>query len=206
MPATDYFQGFDEQTLVRFAKALDGMVEFLQPAGSFLLKGVPLFLFYGKKRLSPDDLKMIIDAIDFYKGQPIEKNHYFGFHQLAEVALKALSPGINDPETAVLAINSLADLFLVRMQHDLIFVFQDNEGIPRIKTCNWDFESLFLECFQPIWEYGKKDFYIQNALMDTIGQLRSNDSESKHAILFKAFLDTIKEQAAKNAFSQFRNK
>lgn len=206
VPNSDFFQGFDKNALIGLAVEFDGKIQFLRPTGSFLLKGIPLLHFFGGRKLSKADKTRIADTIDFYKGQPIDESHFFGFHQLAEVAIKALSPGINDPETAVLAINALTELFLFRMENMIKTVFADNEGNARIKCCEWDFESLFLECFQPIWEYGKKDFYIQNALLDVIGQLKGNDTSKKHAHLFEAFFGKIQEEVLQNAFTKFSYK
>jgi uncharacterized membrane protein len=116
------------------------------------------------------------------------------------VAIKALSPGINDPETAVLAINALTGLFFFRMENIIKTVFEDNDGHARIKTCEWDFEPLFLECFQPIWEYGKKDFYIQNELRSTMEQLKYSDKCGHYTALYDKFLGSINGQVADNVF------
>ncbi len=51
---------------------------------------------YGAGLIDEDCRKELLSATDFFKGQPIDKNADYGFNQLAEVAIKALSPGIND--------------------------------------------------------------------------------------------------------------
>ncbi len=56
-------------------------------------------------------------SIDFYIGQPIEESPYYGYHRLAEAAIKALRPGINDLESAVLSLNVLTDLFSFQINH-----------------------------------------------------------------------------------------
>ncbi|MBC7625827.1 DUF2254 domain-containing protein [Ferruginibacter sp.] len=204
VPDSNFFQEFNKMAMLELAVEFEGMIRFLKPAGSFLLKGIPLLAFFGTKKLTEEDKKRIIDTVDFYKGQPIEKNHYFGFHQLAEVAIKALSPGINDPETAVLAVNALTGLFLIRMENIIKTVFEDNDGHARIKTCEWDFEPLFLECFQPIWEYGKKDLYIQNELRSTMEQLKYSDKDGHYTVLYDKFLGLINAQVADNVFTTIK--
>ena len=200
MPSSNYYQGFNNKELMEFACEHDGTIQFLQPAGAFLLKGSPLLIFYSSLQLSDKDLVKIFMPIDFYNGQPLEQNSYYGYHQLAEVAIKALSPGINDPETAVLSLHSLTDLFLYRLHNYIQTVFVDEEGLPRVNTIAHSFERLFAECYYPIWEYGKKDRYIQDALQQMLEQLNSCDIDGTQSALFAIFLRKIKSQKEEDEF------
>lgn len=196
MFSSNYYQGFDERELIRFACEHEGTIQFLHPVGAYLLKDSPLLIFYSTKQLTENDIKKIFMPIDLYNGQPLEKNPYYGYHQLAEVAIKALSPGINDPETAVLSIHALTDLFLYRLNHYIKTVFKDKNNITRIVTVEWDFEQLFGECYNPIWNYGKNDMYIQNTLTRMLKQLKQADTEENYTSLFNVFLNKLKAQKA----------
>ncbi|MEO8823782.1 MAG: DUF2254 domain-containing protein [Ginsengibacter sp.] len=194
MESSGYFQGFDKKQLVKFARVNEGVVRFLKPTASYLLKGIPLLDFYSAKKLEDDTLKEIFLPIDFYDGQNIQRNPYYGFHQLAEVALKALSPGINDPETAVLSLNAITNLFSYKLNHFAQSVFEDDNGVVRILTCERRFEELFIKFFYPIWEYGKKDLFIQNAMLEMVGQLKECDTSGSHTSLFTPFLNKVNQQ------------
>ncbi|MEO5642627.1 MAG: DUF2254 domain-containing protein [Bacteroidia bacterium] len=198
MYSSDYYQGFNERELIRFACEHGGTIQFLHPAGAYLLKGSPLLVFHGPKQLTEEDLKKIFMPIDLFNGQPLEKNPYYGYHQLAEVAIKALSPGINDPETAVLSIHALTDLFLFRLNHYIKTVFKDNNNETRVVSVEWNFEQLFGECFYPIWNYGKDDLYIQNTLANMLEQLMQADKEGNHKVIFDNFLEKLHAQKAEN--------
>ncbi|MEP6713087.1 MAG: DUF2254 domain-containing protein [Ferruginibacter sp.] len=198
--SSDYYQGCNANELLKFAGTHNGLIQFLHPPGTFLLKGTPLLHFYSSVKLSRKDVQEMMETIDFYTGQPIHVNAYYGYHQLAEVAIKALSPGINDPETAVISLHALTDLFLYRLHHFIKTVFVDEEGLPRINTVEYSFERLFAECYYPIWDYGKKDRYIQDALQQMLEQLRGCDIDGTQSSLFTAFLKKIKSQKAKDEF------
>ena len=200
LPASGYFQGFNKKELVKLACEHDGVVHFLHPTGTFLLKGTPILNFYGTKKLSESETEGIMVAIDFYNGQPIDINPYYGFHQLAEVAIKALSPSINDPETAVLSLHALTGLFAYKLHHFNQSIFEDEKNIARVQSFVWSFEKLFEECYYPIWEYGKKDRYIQDAMQQMTEQLKYSDTHGKHTQLFTDFLNAIKEEMKKNEF------
>lgn len=98
MPASDYYQGFDKKALLNYLVQHDATIEILHVTGSYILQGIPFLHLYSDQSLSLDEVNEMLLTIDFYNGQPIDKNAYYGYHQLAEVAVKALSPGINDPK------------------------------------------------------------------------------------------------------------
>src|SRR6185437_1087831 len=178
-PFSSYFQGFNKKELVKFAYMHEGEIHFLYPVGSYLLKDIPLLNFYSDNTLTEGEIEQMMTMIDFYNGQPIDIDPYYGFHQLAEVAIKALSPAINDPETAVLSLHAITDLFAYKLYHFNQSTFKDETGVMRIQTLEWSFEKLFEECYYPIWEYGKKDRYVQNAVQQMIEQLMRRDTDGK---------------------------
>ncbi len=198
MPHSHYFQDFENVELAKFACRHNGVVQFLHPKGTYLLQGTPLLHFYSSDRLDKKDIKNMMTMIDFYTGQPVEKNAFYGFHQISEVAIKALSPGINDPETAVLSLHSLTNLFQKQLQCPPQILFYDKDGKARIASKAYSFQELFMECFYPIWDYGKKDRYIQSTLLNMIQQLQQSDTGHKHEHLLGTFILKIKEQMLKN--------
>lgn len=191
IPKSEYYQGFDRPSLLRFAEKHDLFVQMLHSPGSYLLEGSPLLVVLGEKKLHKEDIDELLLAIDLYSGQPIDKNSYYGYHQLAEVAIKALSPGINDPETAVLSIHSLADLFRYRLNNYLPLTLADENKVIRIGVKELSFEELFVECFHPIWSYGKEDKYIQEALLTMTGQLLHCDVNNGNQIILQQFKKKI---------------
>ncbi|MEO6521921.1 MAG: DUF2254 domain-containing protein [Mucilaginibacter sp.] len=164
------FQGFDQRSLLKFIGENSGTVQLIHPAGTYLLVGQPILKWYGKP-LSDDCKGDLLLTLDFYSGQPVTQNAYYGFHQLAEVALKALSPGINDPETAVLSLHALADLFAYRSRHHPQLCIQHPDDKGSIILTDRTFEDLFAVCIYPIWDYGKNDRYIQLGLYSILTQL-----------------------------------
>ena len=198
VPESNYFQGFAKKQFASYAKSHEAVIQFLHPLGTYLLKGQPLLAIYSRTLLNEDEKSELISEVDLYRGQPIEENFFYGFHQLAEIALKALSPGINDPETAILSLHSLTDLFSYLLHHNIESVFQDKDGVARVNLQQRSLESIFTECFYPIWDYGKKDRYIQSAMLQMLTQLQSSDTHHKMTSLFHPFMKTIKEQQEKN--------
>lgn len=183
---TGYYQGFDEKRLLRQAEKHNLRITFLYPVGTYLLKDTPLLSIDGD--VPERQLKNMLQDIDFYYGQEIDKNAYYGFFHLTEVAVKALSPGINDPGTAVLSLNALTDLFAHIMARPIASTIADNAGISRIFTKQLALEELFEQAVLPIWDYGKNDRMVQKALVRMIEQLTFIDSKGSYRRFFETKL------------------
>jgi uncharacterized membrane protein len=171
----------------------DVVIRFLHTEGTYILKNTPFIEIHGHK---PDYKwidKLFLD-IDFYYGQEIDKNPYYGFRHLMEVGVKALSPGINDPGTAAISINALTDLLSYKLNNRIKEVLTDDGGNPRIVTKEIDFHDLFDSSLMPIWDYGKKDRLVQNTMKRALSQLMFIDKEQKYKELFNALMKEVDNQ------------
>jgi uncharacterized membrane protein len=183
-PQSGYYQGFNTEELLKICASENISLRFLHVKGEYVLKGTPLFVLQSDQQINEAVLRSIHETLDFYYGQEIDKNPYYGFLHLMEAGVKALSPGINDPGTAVLSLNALADLLAYKMEHQMPTVFCDAAGTPRIISKEVLFPELFERSVVPIWDYGRKDRRVQNAMLRLLHQLRILDSENKYSTLF----------------------
>ncbi|RVT98427.1 DUF2254 domain-containing protein [Mucilaginibacter limnophilus] len=189
LPANDsgYYQGFDTHKLSDLANRRKLCFEILQPKGTYFVQGTDFMNIFGTAALTDDLKKDIYLSVDFFSGQPIDQNPEYGFRQLAEVAIKALSPGINDPATAVLSINALTELFAYRLDNCLPDVIKNDQSEIIIRQVVPTFAELFEDCMYPIWAYGKNDRYIRNGFLHMLDQLKQLDRKKRHTDLLKRF-------------------
>lgn len=130
--------------LVSEAARADLLIEFVPRVGDFVAVGEPLFKLHGKAgQIDSDRLK---GMVAFGPERTIEQDSTFAFRVIADIALKALSKAINDPTTAVLAIDQLHRLLrLVGVRHLHDDRLRDGAGRVRLifPTPNWkDFVQL----------------------------------------------------------------
>ena len=116
----------------------------------------------------------------------IEQDSTFAFRVIVDVALKALSPAINDPTTAVLAIDQLHRMLRsVGKRHlhdDAIFDTQDEQRLI-FPTPDWeDFVQL---TFSEIRLYGANNFQVSRRLRAMIENLLATLPESRQAALHR---------------------
>jgi uncharacterized membrane protein len=107
----------DVEALVAEARRLDGVIEFVPQVGDFVAADEPLFNLYGGAARIDD--AMLRRSVAFGTERTMEQDPMFAFRILVDIALKALSPAINDPTTAVLAIDQIHRLLRVVGQRHL---------------------------------------------------------------------------------------
>ena len=101
---------FSEAELVRLASDAGAVLELVPEVGDHVARGDPLFhVFGGTRPIPPDALRGCVAIGD---ERTLEQDPRFAFRILVDVAIKALSPAINDPTTAVLALDQIHDLLL----------------------------------------------------------------------------------------------
>ena len=186
-PLSGYFQGINRQLLLQFLAKHNWQVAFCHLRCTYLVKGEPFLHLYSKQQPGEKEIKRMFDMIDFYTGQEVDKNPFYGFVHLTEVAVKALSPGINDPNTAVLCIHALTDLLVLKMHQKPSDVLTDIKGHARIFLKDHSFEDLFTHCIYSILDYGKKDRFVQKAMSRMLHQLEQADKQRNHSETLEEF-------------------
>lgn len=99
---------FDRKGLVSLAEQANCLIELVPQVGDFVAAGDPLFrLFQGGESLSRDVLH---SSVALGQERTLEQDPTYAFRIIVDIASKALSPAINDPTTAVLAIDQIHHL------------------------------------------------------------------------------------------------
>jgi uncharacterized membrane protein len=170
------------RALVEAARNTDGVIEFEHRVGDFVATGETLFRLYGGTKNIDDRLLRAQVAVG--PERTIEQDSIFAFRVIVDIAVKALSRAINDPTTAVLAIDQLHRLLrLVGARHLHDDTLLDAEGRLRVifPTPNWD-DFVQLTC-REIRLYGAENFQVARRLRAMIDGLLAVLPEGRHAAL-----------------------
>jgi uncharacterized membrane protein len=170
------------KALVADARQSNGIIEFVPRVGDFVGVGEPLFhLYCGASTLDEGRLR---NTVAFGPERTIEQDSTFAFRIIVDIAVKALSKAINDPTTAVLAIDQLQRLLRTvgkrRLHTDELL---DAAGKVRVilRTPNWrDFVHL---TFSEIRFYGAENVQIARRLRAMIENLMQTLPDYRHAAL-----------------------
>ncbi|MFC5283927.1 DUF2254 domain-containing protein [Pedobacter alpinus] len=168
---TGIYEGFDSSSFLKICEKHQLIIEILVTPGTSLLKGSPFAKI--DKQVDKDVEEDIVSSVFINESESIDVNFFYGFRQLTEVALKALSPGINDPGTAIIAIRSLFELYAYRINHHPLSFIANKDGKACVLVKVLNFDKIFADTMAPIWNYGKTDRMIQEELLLLIPQLQN---------------------------------
>jgi uncharacterized membrane protein len=104
-PGDGVLLAFDLAGLVALAREADCVIELVPQVGDFVAAESPLFRIFGTKG-SPSP-SALCQSVALGQERTIEQDPAFAFRIIVDIASKALSPAINDPTTAVLAIDQI---------------------------------------------------------------------------------------------------
>lgn len=131
--------------------------------GFFLVQGHPLIRF--SEPLSDEDQSKAIDCFDFHNNEFANANVSYGMRQMAEIAVKSISPAINDPGTAIRAIN-LISVLLQRLGGVPPFdVGCFDDGKPRLFYPQLCMQRMLELVIAPVRVYASQDPLVMIALL-----------------------------------------
>jgi uncharacterized membrane protein len=187
---------FSPENIVRLARQNDAVVELVPQVGDSIAKGDPLFRIYGTAiPVSEDELRGCV-AIGIER--TFDQDPRFVFRVLVDIANKALSPAINDPTTAVLALDQICHLLkrLGRRRLDDGFA-RDESGQLRLVygTPNWD--DFVILAVSEIRHFGEGSLQITRRLRAMLDHLLETLPDTRHAAL-RSELTMLEAAIARN--------
>ena len=170
------------EALIAEAQRLNCVIEFVPQVGDFVAVDEPLFLLHDVS--GAIDKRKLASNVAFGAERTIEQDPTFAFRVIVDIACKALSKAINDPTTAVLAIDQLHRLLrMVGKRHLHDDQVLDKAGQLRMimRTPNWD-DFVHLACSE-IRLYGAENPQVARRLRAMIENLINTLPPHRHAAL-----------------------
>ena len=147
---TGYIQNIDGDSLLVAARELGTIVRMECGIGEFVVEGTPLISVAHPAGLDEETADALNAVYVISPHRTVEQDASFGIRQLVDIALKALSPGINDTTTAVMCVNYLAAILARLASRPIATVRRLDRGELRVIARGPCFESLLAEAFDQI--------------------------------------------------------
>jgi len=166
------------------ARQADGVIEFVPQVGDFVATEEALFRLYGGTAAIDD--RELQASVALGSERTLEQDPTFAFRILVDIAIKALSPAINDPTTAVLALDQLHRLLRqVGLRHLRGEEVRDDKGSPRVifRTPNWE-DFVHLTCTE-IRHCGAGSIQIMRRMRSMLENLIQSLPQHRHPELRK---------------------
>ncbi|MDQ3554318.1 MAG: DUF2254 domain-containing protein [Chloroflexota bacterium] len=167
-----YVQTIDREGLVEAAVERDLLVRLTVRAGSHVVPGTLLAEVWPAEGVDDAATDAIRGAIAWGDQRTEQQDIDFGFQQLGQIALRALSPAINDPFTAGICVDRLGSVLCRLAERPRPPLMSSDEGgQPRVIAQELAFTTLLSSAFDEIRRAGRDIIYILDRLAATLARI-----------------------------------
>ena len=167
-----YIRFLDTRRLVSVAKSYHVKVDVLRRVGHFVPAGVPLMKLSKGDRMPPDGSEELRGAFEFGPTRTLQQDVEFGVLQIVDIALKAISPAVNDPSTGVSCVDQLSRILIRFASREMPApLLYDPPGVVRASIPWIDFDGLLTSAFEQIRLYSKSDIAVSLRMLRALGDI-----------------------------------
>jgi uncharacterized membrane protein len=181
-----YIQSIDYERLVDLAKDNRIIIRLEHRVSHFVTEEGVLFQVWPDSALDEDVLKDLGECFVLGPQRPLAPDAESAIEELVALSLRALSPSINDPDTAILCIDQLADALARAAERDIPPALLPSEGDVSVVTYPLTFVHMVDLAISRIREYGRGSVPITVRLLESIAAVGTHvQSESARAALLR---------------------
>lgn len=165
---TGYVRMVETDCIVEAASKHRCFVDLKVSPGAFVVEGMPVALVHGCDRREVEDA-IVCGAIVLGPSRQPDADISFSFHLLIEIALRALSPGVNDTYTALSCIDYLsAALSLLLNKEPPASIYCDDAGKPRLHFEVLDIRELLESTLRPLRVSARGNLLVSRKLLQAL--------------------------------------
>ena len=175
--------GVDRARLVQAARASEAVIEVTAPIGSPVGDDTPILLIRGGASVDPTALR---GALTFADGRRIQEDPAFAIRCTVDVAIRALSPAVNDPTSAVEGLDAL-EAMLTRLGHRPLHssAIEDDDGQLRLLLPSPDWDELVDLALTEIRRYGADAPQVARRMTALFDRLTDSLPPERHSALVR---------------------
>lgn len=179
---TGYIEDIDTTVLLDVALKHGTILRIERGIGEFVIEGTPLVSVINPDGLNEETAAELDAAYVISRQSSVETDAGFGIRQIVDIAMKALSPGINDTTTAVMCVDYLAAILARCAVRRIAPSHCFHQGELRVLARGPRFESLLSEAFDQIRQNAVGNIAIMSRMLyalQTIACLTANPSRRR---------------------------
>jgi uncharacterized membrane protein len=196
-PRSGYIRFIDIAGLMELAKACRVRIRVERGVGQFVPAGVPLARVSRQSRVSPLNIDQLLSAFDIGPTRTLQQDVEFGVIQIVDIALRALSPAVNDPSTAISCIDQLSSILIVWCGRTpppaCLF---DPPHVARVEIPWIGLEGMLNTAFEQIRHYAVADLAVSLRLLRAMGDIASATPRGDVHAALRARAHWLVERAA----------
>jgi uncharacterized membrane protein len=190
---TGYVQFVDIDELLRFAREHDAVVKMECGVGSFVIAGTPLVSMAVPGALDKAMGKELEGWFTISRYRTVEQDVGFGIRQIVDIALKALSPGVNDTTTAVTCVDYLTAILVRLAQRRIPSPYRYDAGHLRVIAAGPTFEQLLTQALEQIRTNAEGNLAVIRRMLDGIRIVAAQTRSPRRLRALRSHLDLLSE-------------
>jgi len=168
-PDSGYIQYIDSESLIDMMTGLDSLFELNYRPGDYIVEGIEIGKLYTKEKLDNDKQEEIFYHFVIGKTKTAQQDLEFSIHQMVEIAVRALSPGVNDPYTAIACIDNLTTTMCYLAQVKFPSKYRiDSDKKLRVIADTLDFDGVLDAAFNQIRQFSAGSTAVIIRLMEVL--------------------------------------
>lgn len=194
-----YVQAIDPIVLMTLAQEHDLVIEMVRAVGDFVPTGNPLMRVW-QRRSEPSPMffrelhGLFEDVFELGRERTLFDDVLFGLRQMVDIAMKAISPAINDPNTASNAIDHIGNVLVYAARRpDASRYRVDQQGILRVIAPSADFSDMLNTALNQIRHYSSSEPTITSRLLNMLNEVAfATDDPDRRGLLWKHALMIVR--------------
>lgn len=196
-----YIEGIDSDALLELAREHGTIFRMERGIGEFVTEGTPLVSIYGQCELDGVMSTELNGVYVIGRQRTIQQDAGFGIRQIVDIALKALSPGVNDTTTAVMCVDYLGAILARLATRTIASRTRLDEGELRIIARGPSFESLVAEAFDQIRQNAGGNVAVLTRQVEALETIAGQTTNARRRLAIKQQADLIATVAARTISS-----
>ena len=199
---TGYYRSFDVSLMKKSIRNNGNHIEILPYINEHIWKGTPALRV--KDFVSEDEVENLLSCFDISSDRHESNENVTGMMKLMEIAVKAMSPGINDPGTAINAINKIGQLLYKFLEFPEVISESAADSKLIITSHTVSAQELMRIFIQPIRLYSRQDNSVLYVLLKSLQFIKNNPNISyQNKTVIDIELEALKIDIEKNIENPF---
>ena len=193
-----YIQFIDHEKIISIAKDINGLIVIEKATGEFVTDDTVIFKLYFKdEEAMKKKITKLQACITTGNTQTDLQNFNFSIQKIVEIALRAISPGINDPNTANHCLKIIGVLIgmIADIANGYLLIEDEENGGQSVAFELIDFNDIVYFTFYQIAHYGKEDISVMLSLVNALGYINEKASPENREVVLQ-FLDYLWDKMA----------
>lgn len=189
--ASGYIQDIDLAMLLNLTEGLDTVIHVPRRVGDFVAPGQVLAVFEPGAVRDDDCAEAVRDAFTLGRTRSIQQDPAFGLRQLVDVALKSLSPAINDTTSAIMALDRIGVLLRVIAARPLPARQRLRHGKLRLSVERPDFDDMVSLGFDQIRRCGSDNPAVLGRMLAVLAELTEVACDARRRTLLRTHAQRV---------------